>query len=171
VAQGYLRTRVGGETVGAGPRAVGSSKGHGVAFPQVDLRSGAEQLAFAELIRSGRLDRHLRRMRTVFRRRRDRFLTALEAGVPHLPVHRITAGLHFLVRLPDSGPDESRVLDVAQRSGIALYGLRRCWHGSPRSQGIIVGFGRPPEHAVDDAIHGLVRVLDTATRPVHEEMR
>jgi GntR family transcriptional regulator/MocR family aminotransferase len=123
-----------------------------------------EQLAFAELIRSQRYDRHLRRMREVFRRRRDRFLAALEAGVPHLPVSRTTAGLHFLVELPDGGPDESSVLDVARQSGVALYGLRRCWHGQARSQGLVVGFGRPPEHAVDDAIRGLVHVLDRATR-------
>ncbi len=123
-----------------------------------------EQLAFAELIRSGRYDRHLRRMRGVFRRRRDRFLAALEVAVPHLPTRRITAGLHFLVDLPDGGPDESQVLAVARQAGVAVYGLRRCWHGQPRSQGIIVGFGRPPEHAVDDAISGLVHVLITATR-------
>jgi GntR family transcriptional regulator/MocR family aminotransferase len=136
-----------------------------------------EQLAFAELIRSQRYDRHLRRMRTVFRHRRDRFLAALEAAVPHLRVTEITAGLHFLVELPEGGPGESHVLAVARQFGVALYGLGRCWHSHPRSQGIIVGFGRPPEHAVDDAILGLVHVLDQATRsirkptaqPVHQQ--
>jgi GntR family transcriptional regulator/MocR family aminotransferase len=124
-----------------------------------------EQLAFAELIRSQRYDRHLRRMRRVFRDRRDRFLAALDAAVPHLPVVEITAGLHFLVQLPEGGPDEAHVRDLAKRSGVALYGLHRCWHEHPRCQGLIVGFGRPPEHAVDDAIRGLVHVLTTATNP------
>jgi len=131
-------------------------------------RSGAEssvleQLAFAELIRSGRYDRHLRRSRGVFRRRRDRFLAGLAAGVPHLPAKEITAGLHFLVELPAGGPGEAQVLAVARQAGVGLFGLRRCWHGPPGGQGIIVGFGRPPEHAIDGAIRGLVHVLATAT--------
>ncbi len=123
-----------------------------------------DQLAFAEFVRSRRYDRHLRRMRAVFRRRRDRFLGALDAGVPQLKVSRTGAGLHFVVELPDGGSDESDVLAVARQAGVGLFGLRRCWHGPPRSQGLIVGFGRPPEHAVDDAVHGLVRMLDQATR-------
>jgi GntR family transcriptional regulator / MocR family aminotransferase len=122
-----------------------------------------EQLAFAELIRSQRYDRHLRRMRGVFRHRRDRFLAALETAVPHLRVTTITAGLHFLVQLPEGGPDESHVLQRARQLGVALYGLGRCWHGEPRSQGLIVGFGRPPEHAVDDAIRSLALVLQQAS--------
>jgi GntR family transcriptional regulator / MocR family aminotransferase len=133
-------------------------------------RSGAdcsalEQLAFAELIRSRRYDRHLRRMRGIFRRRRDRFLAALDAAVPHLRTKQITAGLHFVVELPDGGPSESEVFAVARQAGVAVHGLQRCWHGPARSQGIIVGFGRPPEHDVDNAIRGLVEVLVTATRP------
>lgn len=122
-----------------------------------------EQLAFAELIRSQRYDRHLRRMRAVFRRRRDRFLGGLEAGVPHLRTPRIAAGLHFVVELPAGGPDESEVLAAAKQMGVALYGLRHCWHSRPRSQGIIVGFGRPPENVVDAAVQGLVDVLIHAT--------
>jgi GntR family transcriptional regulator / MocR family aminotransferase len=122
-----------------------------------------DQLAFAEFVRSRRYDRHLRRMRGVFRRRRDRFLGALDAGVPQLKVSKVPAGLHLVVELPDGGPGESDVLAMVRQAGIGLFGLRHCWHGPPRSQGLIVGFGRPPEHAVDDAVHGLVRVLDRAT--------
>ena len=123
-----------------------------------------DQLAFAEFIRSRRYDRHLRRMRGLFRRRRDRFLDALDEGVPHLKVSRTRAGLHLVVELPDGGTGESDVLAAARQAGVGLFGLRPCWHGPPRSQGIMVGFGRPAEHAVDDAVHGLVRVLDQATR-------
>ena len=140
--------------------------------PVVDAKraAGAEnsvldQLAFAELIRSQRYDRHLRRMRAVFRRRRDRFVAAIEASVPHLRTTPVVAGLHLVVRLPEGGPGEAHVLAIAKRSGVALFGLRRCWHGPPQGQGLIVGFGRPPEHAVDDAIHALTRVLIHAAGP------
>lgn len=127
-----------------------------------------EQLAFAELIRSQRYDRHLRGMRAVFRRRRERFLTAIHADLPHLRTTEIASGLHFVVKLPENGPDESHVLAVAKQSGVALYGLHRCWHGRADRHGVIVGFGRPAEHAVEDAIRGLVHVLSVTTRPFVE---
>ncbi|MFC5286081.1 PLP-dependent aminotransferase family protein [Actinokineospora guangxiensis] len=132
-------------------------------------RSGAEnsvpdQLAFAELVRSLRYDRHLRRMRAVFRRRLDRFTAALAAGVPHLPVTPISAGLHFVVGFPGAGPTEEAVLRAAARRGLKLHALGPCWHGEARSEGVVVGFGRPPEPAVDGAIGALVEVLLAADR-------
>ena len=58
-----------------------------------------EQLTLAAFLERGELDRHLRRTRPVYRRRRDVLLAAL-AG---LEVEGVAAGLHVLARLPD-GP-------------------------------------------------------------------
>ena len=135
--------------------------------------SGAEnsvldQLAFAEVIRSMRYDRHLRRKRAVFRRRRDRFVAAIETALPELPVTRISMGLHFVVGLPDAGPAEEDVLAAADALGVKLHGLGPCWHAAPRAKGIIVGFGRPAEPAVDAAVRGLVTALRLAQVDVAE---
>jgi GntR family transcriptional regulator/MocR family aminotransferase len=124
-----------------------------------------DQMAFAELIRSGRYDRHLRRLRTVFRRRRDRLAAALEAGVPHLPVTRPSIGLHLVVGLPGSGPGEKEVRAALAEAGVGVFGLRPCWHGEARWEGLIVGFARPPEPKVDEAIARLVDTLATTTHP------
>ena len=43
-----------------------------------------EQLALADLITRGEFDRHLRRMRPVYRRRRDALLAALARRLPWL---------------------------------------------------------------------------------------
>ncbi len=55
-----------------------------------------EQLTLAAFLERGELDRHLRRTRPVYRRRRDALLAAL-AG---LEVEGVAAGLHVLARLP-----------------------------------------------------------------------
>ena len=60
-----------------------------------------EQLALADLIRRGELDRHLRRMRPVYRRRRDVLLTSLRTHLPQLTPTGISAGMHLLAWLPD----------------------------------------------------------------------
>jgi len=60
-----------------------------------------EQAALARMISSGAYDRHVRRVRTVYRARRDALLAALARRVPGVRVMGISAGLHvYLADLP-----------------------------------------------------------------------
>ena len=54
-----------------------------------------EQIAFADFVARGEFDRHLRRMRPVYRRRRDALLAALDRYLPWLEPTGISAGLHW----------------------------------------------------------------------------
>ena len=75
-----------------------------------DRQSGViEQAALAELINSGGLDRHIRRNRLRYRRRRDELVAAL-GTVPAIGVRGIAAGLHAVVDLPEDGPTEAEVV-------------------------------------------------------------
>ncbi len=49
---------------------------------------GLEQLALANLIESGRYDRHLRRMRLIYSRRREALVTALGSHAPQVDLDR-----------------------------------------------------------------------------------
>jgi GntR family transcriptional regulator / MocR family aminotransferase len=60
-----------------------------------------EQLAFADFLQRGELDRHLRRMRPIYRRRRDALVATLAEHLPDLRVTGTAAGLHLLAWLPD----------------------------------------------------------------------
>ena len=64
-----------------------------------------EQLALADLIAKGEFDRHLRRMRPVYRRRRDALLTALSRRLPWLarPGVRGAAPGHLAAAGPGRG--------------------------------------------------------------------
>ena len=55
------------------------------------------QLVLAELVQSGRLERHLRLVRARHRQRRDAMLQALAAHLPTATVHGRAAGLHLTV--------------------------------------------------------------------------
>lgn len=59
-----------------------------------------EQITFCELMRSGDFERHLRRMRGRYRKRRDRLLAVLASIVPLVRSVGISAGLRVLVELP-----------------------------------------------------------------------
>ncbi len=83
-----------------------------------DMGSAAlDQLAFADVLARGELDRHLRRMRPIYRGRRDALLEALGRHLPDLEPVGASAGLHLLAWLPP-GSDDGAIVAAAGRSGI-----------------------------------------------------
>jgi GntR family transcriptional regulator / MocR family aminotransferase len=79
--------------------------------------SALEQLAFAELLRSGMYDRHIRKMRLRYRRRRDALLHAIVDADLGVEVMGTAAGLNLLILLPDA-ETEDRVLAATRAAGV-----------------------------------------------------
>lgn len=121
-----------------------------------------DQLALAEFLVSGSYDRHVRRMRQRYRRRRDRLVAALAAHAPHVEVTGIAAGLHAVLRLPP-GTERSTVKAAAWQ-GLALDGLAAFRHpeaqaGATVGDGLVVGYAAAAEHAYGAALETLCGVL------------
>jgi GntR family transcriptional regulator / MocR family aminotransferase len=125
-----------------------------------DMGSAAlDQLAFADVLSRGDLDHHLRRMRPIYRRRRDVLLAALERHLSDVRPIGASAGLHVLAWLPPGSPvDETAIVAGAQAEGIALAGLatRRVEPGPP---GLIFGYGAIDAEAIDEGIERLAAVV------------
>jgi GntR family transcriptional regulator/MocR family aminotransferase len=118
------------------------------------------QLTMADFIVSGQYDRHIRRMRIRYRRRRDALAAAL-AGFD-VGIGGLSAGVNMLLTLPDGS--EHEVLRRAGEAGIALNGLSIMRHplagpDIPTADGVIVGFAAPAEHAFGPAVEALLDVL------------
>jgi GntR family transcriptional regulator / MocR family aminotransferase len=123
--------------------------------------SSIEQLAMADLMRSGAYDRHLRRVRGEYRRRRDTLVAALAATLPEVRVEGVSAGLKALLRLPP-GHDEDTVVAALGDASVAVFGLRDfCVERRPLAGGpaIVVNYGQPPGHRYRDAVDRLVTEL------------
>ena len=120
--------------------------------------SAIEQLTLAELIRSGAYDRHVRRARLVYRRRRDRLVAALARSVPAVTVTGIAAGLHAVVELP-AGSSEDELVTRARARGLAVEGLGTYRATGTHPPALVVGYGTPPEHAFSGAVARLCATL------------
>jgi len=120
-----------------------------------------DQLAFADFIERGELDHHLRRVRPIYRERRDALLAALERHLPRLRPVGASAGLHVLAWLPDD-IDEGRALEAAWRAGIAVSGVAAYRVNPGGAGGLILGYGRLRASAADDAIERLAAALAQA---------
>ncbi|MBL1118679.1 PLP-dependent aminotransferase family protein [Streptomyces sp. 110] len=119
-----------------------------------------DQLTLADFIESGGYDRHVRRMRQQYRRRRDQLVAALAERAPHIRVSGIAAGLHAVLELPPG--TERSALRAAAWQGLALDGLGGYRHPdatTPHRDGLVVGYATPPEHSFAGALDALCRAL------------
>jgi GntR family transcriptional regulator/MocR family aminotransferase len=122
-----------------------------------------DQLTLAEFITAGAYDRHIRRMRQRYRRRRDLLVAALAEHAPHVVPTGIAAGLHAVLRLPPG--TEKSALKAAAWQGLALDGLATFRHPDSEMStmdGLVVGYATPPEHAYPAAVDALRRALPPA---------
>jgi GntR family transcriptional regulator / MocR family aminotransferase len=119
-----------------------------------------DQLAFADFLARGEFDRHLRRMRPLYRRRRDTLLAALRAHLPDLEPAGIAAGLHLVAYLRED-VDEAAVVYAAAARGVAVEGLApyRLSEGRP---GLILGYAALDERALTEAVLLLAEAIATA---------
>jgi GntR family transcriptional regulator/MocR family aminotransferase len=124
--------------------------------------SGLDQLTMAGLLASGGYDRQIRHARLAYRRRRDRLAAAVLRHAPGVEVTGIAAGLHAVLRLP-AGQSEAGVVADAAGRGLAIEGLAGYrTGGTSHGPALVVGYGRPPEHAFTTALARLGAVLAQA---------
>jgi GntR family transcriptional regulator / MocR family aminotransferase len=116
-----------------------------------------EQLALADFLERGQLDRHLRRTRAVYRSRRDALVGALQRLLPDCTPAGVAAGLHLVVHLP-AGTDEQAVLDAARTRGLGLSGISE-HRVEPGPPALLLGYGRLPEPAIEAAVRLLADSL------------
>jgi GntR family transcriptional regulator / MocR family aminotransferase len=127
--------------------------------------SGLDQLTMASLLASGGYDRQIRHARLAYRRRRGRLATAVLRYAPGVEVTGVAAGLHAVLRLP-AGQNEADLVAGAAAHGLAIEGLAS-YHmgGGSRGPALVVGYGRPTEHAFTTALARLGAALAQAAPP------
>jgi GntR family transcriptional regulator/MocR family aminotransferase len=128
-----------------------------------DLRSPTlYQLALAEFLREGHHTRHVRRMRGIYRSRRDALLTGLARHCEdRLTVYNADAGLHVVAHLPPGLEDRDVVRRLAAR-GLKALPLSVCYGGAERRSGLLLGFGGSTERRLLQATRVLGEVLQDA---------
>ena len=119
-----------------------------------------EQLALARFVAGGDLARHLRRVRPLYRRRRDASIAALDALLPEARRDGAAAGLHLHLTLP--GDVDVRALRrAAYERGVLVEDA--AWHWADPSQAppaILFGYGT----LVDSTARRAVATLAEAVR-------
>jgi GntR family transcriptional regulator/MocR family aminotransferase len=112
-----------------------------------------DQLALATFIERGELDRHLRRMRLRFRRRRDAVVAALARHLPEAQIGGAAAGLHVTAAL-SPGTDVDAVVARAAARGVGVFAAV---HDGPPL--LLVGYANIADAAIDRAVRELAAAV------------
>lgn len=113
-----------------------------------------EQRAIATFMEQGHWERHIRRMRTVYKKKHDTLLRSVEACFgKRAEVIGQGAGLHVVIRLPETTQSEAQILDKGRQKGIGLIPFSD-FHvtGQPESVTLMLGFGGFSASEIDQGI-------------------
>jgi GntR family transcriptional regulator/MocR family aminotransferase len=106
-----------------------------------------DQLALADFLARGELDRHLRRMRLRYRARRETLIAALRRRLPRLVTTGAAAGLFVPIRL-----GEAAITEAGSR-GVGL---------DPVAGWVPLGFGYLSEPAIEEGVRRLAVAVVSA---------
>ncbi len=116
-----------------------------------------EQLALADFINEGHLERHARRARNRTAARRVALLDAIERKLgDRARVLGASAGLHVLLQLPDLPARETRRLRMACRErGVGVYPASPYYAKPPAHAELLIGYAALGEEAIREGVKRL----------------
>src|SRR5450830_1179896 len=125
----------------------------------------ADQLALADFLRSGQFSLHLRRMRRLYRSRRDALLAALMPLLDEsIGVHGSSAGMHLTLRFMGAGRDtlvDTEIAAAALAQGVVARALsEQATSLTPSGwTGLMLGYSQVDAGAMADGVAVLARLL------------
>ena len=123
-----------------------------------------DQAALADFIANGELDRHLRRMRARYRRRRDALIQALTDELPEATVGGIAAGLHVAVGLPEDDKEAS-ILDETRSRRIDISSIGQfCIGAHDGAPTLLLGYAQTPEAVIRAGVNEIAAAIRASRR-------
>ena len=118
-----------------------------------------EQRTLAAFMEQGHWERHVRRMRTLYRKKHDALLRAVERhfGARALIVGQ-GAGLHVVLQLIGQASGEEELIARAQSKGVGLFPFSVTYaNEAPDSSRFLLGFGGLTASEIEQGVEALFR--------------
>ena len=117
-----------------------------------------EQYTLARFLEEGHFEKHINRMRKLYKSRRNRVISLLKncPFADKLTILEQDAGLHFLVKVETELPDEM-LLSRLGSAGIRIHALSHYYHGHPggHAHHLVVNYAGLDEEALAKALETL----------------
>ncbi len=123
--------------------------------------SRVDQEILRRFLEEGYFERHLNRMRSLYRNKHDRLLAALEPLRDRFRIQGDTAGLHVLLESREPVPERT-LLERAAAAGVGVYGLSEYYLTPPAQESgtVLLGYASLTPEQIEQGI----QVLDAVWR-------
>jgi GntR family transcriptional regulator / MocR family aminotransferase len=135
-------------------------------------QSWLEQSALASLMRAGGFRAHLRRIRTVYRLRRDTLIAGLRGAFGHdIEISGESSGLHFVWTLPQDFPTADELTAKARKLGVGLYsparaGAVQIGASAGPERRLLMGYSALTPIEIEVALKKIVAAVGKPDRPM-----
>ena len=114
--------------------------------------SRIEQRVVAEFMESGLYVKHIAKMRTLYRKKREKLLGCIEQLLgPAFEVVGDTAGLHIVLQLP-TWLDEKQAIQLVAEAGIAIDPISTSYQTLDIERFVMIGYGAIPLEMIEEAV-------------------
>jgi GntR family transcriptional regulator/MocR family aminotransferase len=113
-----------------------------------------EQKTLQQFIDKGYFERHLNRVRNLYRQKREAAVAAIREALPGADIRGASAGLHFTLRV-NNGMSEQELITAAQREQVKVYGLSRYYSVPSETEeagAVLLGFATLKIDNIPDAV-------------------
>ena len=116
--------------------------------------SRIDQMILQKFIEEGYYERHLNKMRALYRSRHDTLLAELKKLECGFDISGENAGVHLLLHFRD-GRSEEELISLASEKGVKVYGLSGYYVDGPRTADetvILLGYANMREEKIKEAV-------------------
>jgi GntR family transcriptional regulator/MocR family aminotransferase len=116
-----------------------------------------EQKVLCSFIENGNFGRHLNKMRTIYKKKRDTLVKAINDLNCNFQILGADAGLHLLLRIPN-GMSEEELIQSALLYGVKTYGISKYYiDDSYREEPptLLLGYATMTEDKIKEAVRYL----------------
>lgn len=117
-----------------------------------------EQKILSRFIKDGYFERHLNKMRNIYKTKREALTDAIGQLLPFCDICGANAGLHLILKVKN-GMNEARLISLARENSIKVYGISQYYFENPPCQNsvpsILLGFAGLSPKEIYDVVYAL----------------
>lgn len=114
--------------------------------------SRSSQQALVRFIEEGYFERHLNKMRNIYRKKREYLVSLIKMHLKNTDIIGTNSGLHLLLKV-NNGMDEKELIKAAEEKGVMVLGLSKSYlKDVEESKTVFLGYANLKHNEIEEAI-------------------
>ncbi|MFU7514402.1 PLP-dependent aminotransferase family protein [Clostridium sp. HCS.1] len=114
--------------------------------------SRSAQQALVRFIEEGYFERHLNKMRNIYRKKREYLVSLIKMHLKNTEIIGTNSGLHLLLKV-NNGMDEKELIKAAEEKGVMILGLSKSYFKDvEESKTVFLGYANLKYNEIEEAI-------------------